>query len=421
MFEAWGRWIYAHRRAVLAVSAVFLLASLAALLVGGRLTTGRIHGIEGDTAAELIDHELPQAGASGLTVVLAHPEWSTDEPRFQQAALAALAPLRSHPSVLRVRSPFDPDVETVEASTMQSLDTHHAIATVALRREATVDTRGYPALRQRIAPGPLTVTVTGVGAFRADLDGVLQRDLQRAEVLSAPLTLIVLLLVFGSVVAALLPAGVGALAVAGGVAAVMLLSRRMEVAQYAINIVSLVGLGVAIDYSLFMVNRFREELAGGNSVEDSVARTVSTAGRAVAFSGLAVVIGLSGLFFFRGSYLASLGLGGTLVVAFAALYALTFLPALLSVLGHGVNRWRIGRLGTGGRDGFWRPLATWVMRRPLLGAAPHADHAAGAGPALPRPEARHPGHERAAGEHRDPAGPRADRASTSPSAPRPAW
>jgi RND superfamily putative drug exporter len=89
-------------------------------------------------------------------------------------------------------------------------------------------------------------------------------------------------------------------------------------------------------------------------VEDSVARTVSTAGRAVAFSGLAVVIGLSGLFFFRGSYLASLGLGGTLVVAFAALYALTFLPALLSVLGHGVNRWRIGRLGTGGRDGFWR-------------------------------------------------------------------
>lgn len=365
MFEAWGRWIYAHRRAVLAVSAVFLLASLAALFVGGRLTTGRIHGIEGDTAAELVDHELPQAGASGLTVVLAHPEWSTDEPRFQQAALAALAPLRRHPSVLRVRSPFDPDVETVEASTMQSLDTHHAIATVALRREATVDTRGYPALRQSIAAGPLTVTVTGVGAFRADLDAVLQRDLQRAEVLSAPLTLIVLLLVFGSVVAAMLPAGVGALAVAGGVAAVMLLSRRMEVAQYAINIVSLVGLGVAIDYSLFMVNRFREELAGGNAVEDAVARTVSTAGRAVAFSGLAVVIGLSGLFFFRGSYLSSLGLGGTLVVAFAALYALTFLPALLAVLGPGVNRWRIGSLGTGGRDGFWRPLATWVMRRPL--------------------------------------------------------
>ncbi len=367
MFEAWGRWVYAHRRAVLAVSAAFLLASLAALFVGGRLTTGRIHGIEGDTAAELVDRELPQAGASGLTVVFAHPDWTTDDPRFQDAVRASLAPLRRHPSVLRVRSPFDEDVAPVEASTMQSLDSHHAIATVALHHEATLDTRGYPALRQSIGTGPLTVTVTGVGAFRADLDAVLQRDLERAEVLSAPLTLIVLLAVFGSVVAALLPAGVGALAVAAGVAAVMLLSRRMEVAQYAINIVSLVGLGVAIDYSLFMVNRFREELAAGRPVEDAVARTVSTAGRAVAFSGIAVVIGLSGLFFFRGSYLASLGLGGTLVVAFAALYALTFLPALLSVLGPNVNRGRIGSLGKddGGGSRFWRPLATWVMRRPI--------------------------------------------------------
>jgi RND superfamily putative drug exporter len=365
MFEAWGRWVYAHRRAVLAVSAAFLVASLAALSVGGRLTTGRIHGIEGDTAAELVDRELPQAGASGLTVVFAHPDWTTDDPRFQDAVRASLAPLRRHPSVLRVRSPFDEDVAPVEASTMQSLDSHHAIATVALRHEATLDTRGYPALRQRIGAGPLTVTVTGVGAFRADLDAVLQRDLERAEVLSAPLTLVVLLAVFGSVVAALLPAGVGALAVAAGVAAVMLLSRRMEVAQYAINIVSLVGLGVAIDYSLFMVNRFREELAGDRSVEDAVARTVSTAGRAVAFSGIAVVIGLSGLFFFRGSYLASLGLGGTLVVAFAALYALTFLPALLSVLGPDVNRGRIGSLGDGGGGSFWRPLATWVMRHPI--------------------------------------------------------
>ncbi|MDO9015781.1 MAG: MMPL family transporter [Deltaproteobacteria bacterium] len=366
MFAAWGRWVFAHRRAVLAVSAAFLLASLASLLVGGRLTSGRIHGIEADTAAELIDRELPQAGASGLTIVLSHAEWTTDEPRFQEAALRALAPLRRDPSVLRVRSPFDEDVSAVEASTMQSLDTHHAIATVALRHAATVDTRGYPALRRRIVGGPLTVTVTGLGAFRADLDAVLERDLQRAELLSAPLTLVVLLAVFGSVVAALLPAGIGALAVAAGVAAVMLLSWRMEVAQYAINIVSLVGLGVAIDYSLFMVNRFREELAAGLSVEDAVARTVATAGRAVAFSGLAVVIGLSGLFFFRGSYLVSLGLGGTLVVTFAALYALTFLPALLSVLGPNVNRWRIGGGAKTHSGGFWHRHATWVMRRPLL-------------------------------------------------------
>ncbi len=355
---------------MLAVSVVFLFASLAALAQGGRLTTGRIHGIEADVAMELVEHELPQAGASGLTVIFEHPEWTTDEPRFQDAVRRAMEPLRRDRSVLRVRTPFDEDVSPPEASTMQSLDSHHAIATVALRREATLDTRGYPAMRRRIVGGPLTVTVTGVGAFRADLDTVLEHDLQSAELLSAPLTLLVLLAVFGSVVAAMLPAGIGGLAVAAGIAGVMLLSRRMEMAQYAINIVSLVGLGVAIDYSLFMVNRFREELAEGASVEDAVAHTVRTAGRAVTFSGVAVFIGLSGLFFFRGSYLASLGAGGTLVVAFAVLYALTFLPALLSVLGPNVNRWRIGSLGATRGDGFWHKLATWVMARPLLVLAP---------------------------------------------------
>src|SRR4051812_9005396 len=121
MFEAWGRWVFAHRRAVLAVSAVFLVASLASLRFGGRLTTGRIHGIEGDTAAELVDREIPRAGASGLTVVFGHDAWTTDEPRFQDAMRRALAPLRRDPSVLSVRSPFDDDVSTVEASTMQSL------------------------------------------------------------------------------------------------------------------------------------------------------------------------------------------------------------------------------------------------------------------------------------------------------------
>ena len=370
MFGRWGRWVYARRRAVLAVSAAFLLASLASLLMGGRLTTGRVHHIEADDAAELVGRELPQAGAAGLTLVFAHPTWTTDEPRFQEAVQRTLAPLRRDPSVLRVRSPFDDDVSTGEASTMQSLDEHHALATVALRASAADDTRAYPALRRRIAGGPLAVTVTGVGSFRADLDATLNQDLERAELLSAPLTLLVLLAVFGSLAAALLPAGVGGLAVAAGVAGVFMLSRRMEVAQYAVNVVSLVGLGVAIDYSLFMVNRFREELALGHSVEDSVANTVATAGRAVAFSGLAVVIGLSGLFFFRGSYLASLGLGGTLVVAFAALYALTFLPALLSVLGPDVNRWRIGRGGPTQGDGFWHALATWVMRRPLFVLVP---------------------------------------------------
>ncbi len=370
MFERWGHFVYARRRAMLLVSALFLVASLAVLATGGRLGTALIHGIEAQDAMDLIEREIPHAGASGMTAVFGHAEWTADDPRFHDAVLAALARLRRDPLVLRVRSPFDDDVQSGEASAMTSLDGHHVIALIALRPEAAVDTRHYPALRREITPGPLDLAVTGVGSFRADFDATLEHDLQRAEIWSAPLTLMVLLAVFGSLMAALLPAGVGVLAVLAGVAAVFLASRHIAVAQYAVNVVSLVGLGVAIDYSLFMVSRFREELAAGKSIDDAVARTVATSGRAVVFSALAVVIGLSGLFFFRGSYLSSLGLGGTLVVAFAALYALTFLPALLAVLGPRVNKGRIPFLGAIHSGGFWHKLARGVMRRPVMVLVP---------------------------------------------------
>jgi len=125
----------------------------------------------------------------------------------------------------------------------------------------------------------------------------------------------VLIWVFRTVVAALLPIVVGGLAVLAGVGAVLALSHHVDMAQYTLNVVSLIGLGVAIDYSLFMVSRFRAELEGGASVEAALECTMDTAGRAVTFSGLAVAAGLSGLLFYRGSFLAAMGLGGAIVVA----------------------------------------------------------------------------------------------------------
>jgi RND superfamily putative drug exporter len=158
------------------------------------------------------------------------------------------------------------------------------------------------------------------------------------------------------------------LAVLGGVAGTFALSRVTDVSQYALNVVTLIGLGVAIDYSLFVVNRFREELRKpGMTVEAAIARSMATAGRAITFSGLTVAIGLSGMLFYEGTFLSSMGLAGAVVVAFAVLYGLTFLPALLCVLGPRVDRLRvpIPRARGEGR-GFWHGLSTWVMRRPIL-------------------------------------------------------
>src|SRR5262249_47998248 len=160
---------------------------------------------------------------------------------------------------------------------------------------------------------------------KMDLDRTLQKDLVRAEVVSVPLALGVLLAVFATLVAALLPIGVGGLACAGGVAVVLMLSHRTDMAQYTVNVVTLIGLGVAIDYSLFIVSRYRDELEAGADTCTALATALQTTGRAVAFSGLAVGIGLGGLLFFPRSYLYAMGLAGAVVVALAVLSALTFL------------------------------------------------------------------------------------------------
>jgi RND superfamily putative drug exporter len=164
------------------------------------------------------------------------------------------------------------------------------------------------------------------------------------------------------------PVGVGLFAIAGGVGGTLFLAHFTDVSQYAMNVVTLIGLAVAIDYSLFIVTRFRDELGAGASREDAIATAMSTAGRAITFSGLTVAIGLSAMLFYQGTFLASMGAGGAIVVAMAVLYGLTFLPALLSVLGKRVDRLGLPFLGASkpAGTGAWHSMAMWVMRRPVL-------------------------------------------------------
>src|SRR6185295_16164149 len=139
----------------------------------------------------------------------------------------------------------------------------------------------------------------------------------------------------------------------------------MDIAEYTVNICSLIGLGVAIDYSLFTLSRYREELAMGHGYPEALGRALTGAGRVVCFSGLVVATGFCGLMFFRGTFLWAMGIGGAVVVALAIVFALTFLPALLAVLGPRIHAWPLPIARFGPSEGFWHRTASWVMRRPV--------------------------------------------------------
>ncbi len=362
MFEAWGRWVYRWRWPTLFASAIALVLSVLVLVRGGKLTTGTIPGTESGRAVHLISQELHQPGGSSFTVIFHHPTLEAHDPAFVDAMRAALAPLEHDRRIQSVRIPADLPSPFDEALLGRS--GHRALAIVGMAAEFKEAAHQYGAVRASIHPGPFDITFTGSLAYKSDLDHILERDLRRSELVTIPLSIIVLLAVFGTLVASAVPVGVGGLAVIGGVAAVLFLSRHLDVAQYAMNIVTLIGTGVAIDYSLFIVSRYRDELDTGADVPDAVAKAVATAGRAVAFSGLAVAIGLAGLLFYWGTYLSAIGMAGSVVVALAVLYALTFLPALLSVLGKRINLGKLPFEMPQG-EGFWHAIATWVMKRPV--------------------------------------------------------
>lgn len=360
---AWlGRAVHRHRRGVFALTAAVLVLSLLGILRGGRLSTPTIQGTEA-TRAGALTRDIPAASNDTTLAVLFHSdEWRTDDPRFTQALGAVLEPVGKLPEVSSVMSPLGAPEQL--ASRLLSPSGHDVLALVRLKGDEREAARAFPTVREALSAGPLDVRVTGKIAFVTALDRLLEHDLLKAELLSFPLALIVLLRVFRTLGASLLPIAVGGLAVMTGVSGVLALAHVTDMAQYTLNVVTLIGLGVAIDYSLFIVSRFRDELAQGATVEAAVETTVDTAGRAVAFSGLAVAVGLSGLLFYPGSYLSAMGMGGALVVACAVAYSLTFLPALLSVLGPRVDWGRLPIPRFGESQGLWHRLATWVMRHP---------------------------------------------------------
>ncbi|DAC68325.1 MAG TPA: MMPL family transporter [Candidatus Poseidoniales archaeon] len=208
---------------------------------------------------------------------------------------------------------------------------------------------------------------TGEIAIDVTFDTRIQDDLVKAELISGPLTVLILGIVFGTIISALLPFGVAVLTVLSAVGMTIWLSNTMDVTVYALNIITLIGIGVSVDYSLFLVNRFREELNRGRDIRTSTAMTVATAGKAVFFSGITVAIGLMGMLFFENTGLPSLGIGGTLAVSVAMIFSVIVLPAFMAILGPRVFYGKIPfSFSTENDDGtgIWARIATTVMDKP---------------------------------------------------------
>ena len=386
MFARWGRFVYRFRWPTLVVSGGLLGLSLVSLLQGGTLLSGGplTSNLESFQAFRLMNSEFnntsTKTATSTVDFIFKSDSQQVTDPAYRDEVTAALAPIQNDPRVVRITSPYN--VPAQAAPSLTSRDGHEALVFVEINSTGQQAWKDYTSIHDKIKaamPSSLTVTGTGFVPINRAFNTTLESDLQRAEFVSLPITLLLLILIFATVVAAGLPLGVGVLTIVGGLGAMFFLNRFTDVSQYATNIVTLIGLGVSIDYSLFVVNRFRDELAKGASREDAIAQSMATAGRAITFSGLTAAVGISAMLFYQGTFMASMGAAGAMVIGIAVLYGLTFLPAILSILGPNVNRFRLARLfhrraaaytpPTPGR-GFWAGLANWVMKRPLVVLVP---------------------------------------------------
>ena len=212
----------------------------------------------------------------------------------------------------------------------------------------------------------LTVYASGTGVFAHAINTKISEDLKLSESISIPLTFILLIFVFGGLVASAMPLLVGVSAILASFLVIYLLTFVTGVSIFALNLITGLGLGLGIDYALLIVNRFREELHAGRSVDESIKRTVNTAGKTVFYSGLTIVITLAALVLFPQMFLKSFGYAGVTVVILAVLGALVALPALLAILGNRIDKLVVRKSSiTPKEDGRWAQTARFVMRRPI--------------------------------------------------------
>ncbi|HEX6541087.1 MAG TPA: MMPL family transporter [Ktedonobacterales bacterium] len=368
----YGRLIYRLRWVIIALWVIGLAVSvpfatrLTSKLTGGGYSMNQSESVRvGDTLVDRL-HAPP----STLLVAFHADNVAVTDPAYQAQVNAVADKFHGYPHVTSV------------TNAGPGKDGRSTYLAVSFDKNTDYVERQVPDISKMLPSGPdagpATVYLTGSPAIYADFTSITQHDAEQAEMYALPVALLVLLIVFGSLLSALMPLTLALVAVPVAMAIIYPIAAHNQMSVFVLNVATIVGLGISIDYSLFMIRRFREELGHGRSVRDAIGWTVSTAGEAILFSGLTVIIGFAGMLLIGIQFMTSIGLGGMCVVAAAVLAALTLLPALLAVLGHKVNALRVPIIGklvarrsheideTSDRRGFWHGWAMAVMRRPVL-------------------------------------------------------
>ena len=388
-FYKLGETVHDHHKKVL------IIGILSCLLLGSLISMGPnwaeswgegdLESVEaGDLRKSAFASEDEGNKSENFILLINHPNLNDSSPEWRAAVISALADFAVMDDVT-IQYSWETTGEQRDNFVFQDEDGFWAKNKVKISIERKEAKQIYDENWENIdVDSEFNSWRTGDLAIDVIFDSRIQDDLIKAELISGPLSLIILGIVFGTIVAAILPIGVAMLTVISAMGVTIWLSNITDVTQYALNIITLIGIGVSVDYSLFMVYRFREELGNGRDSRTSIAMTVATAGKAVFFSGITVAIGLMGMLFFENTGLPSLGIGGTLAVSIAMLFSIIVLPAILVILGTKLDKdvfllklplrkkpLRIPNkikfaFSTEGEkeDGAWARIANFVMKRP---------------------------------------------------------
>lgn len=370
MLEPLAHFIVRRRKGVLAL---FIIGTLAAGGVGSlafkQLDSGGHSDLTSESAkaAIYLTEKFKVRDPVAILVVDTGKE-SVDSPAAAAAAIALEREVAAIAGIAKTLSYWS----TGGAPTMKAADSKAGLLLVYTDTKSN-GSDAFGKLGKKIqetfegSRGGLTIYAAGHGVITHAINAKITKDLALAEYIAIPLVFLLLLFVFGALVAAVAPLVVGASAILGSFFLIYLFTLFTSVSIFALNLITGLGLGLGIDYALLMVNRFREELHQGKSVEDSVVATMNSAGKTVFYSGLTVFLTLSSLVFFPLDFLKSLGYAGMSVVTLAVLAALIPLPALMAILGKKIDKGVVRRAGiTPEEDGRWARTARSVMKRPVL-------------------------------------------------------
>ncbi|MTE14599.1 MMPL family transporter [Nocardia aurantiaca] len=378
VFALWGKLVANHRFLVLGIVAVAML-SLGGYAWGfeDRLSAGGLDdpNSESARAAVMAADAFGPNHAVDVVVLYTAPDGKTvDDPDVSAPVIDSLNGLthRFPNEIAGVNGTYWSAVNTIKGSSAMAAtkDKTRAIAAIALKGEdGTELARDYATVKDAFAIPGIEVHVGGLQPVSSALTDTISADTHRMELLAIPAVAVLLFFIFGGVVAAALPLMMGVLTILGANGVVRSITNITEVNSFVAPVVSMIGLGLAIDYALFIVSRFREEVAAGYDTPAAVRRSVMTAGRTVLFSATMIVASLGGMLLFPQGFLKSIAYGAIATVTLAALTAVTILPAMLAILGPwvdalGIKRFRRTDSAHDVEQGFWGRSTTWVMRHP---------------------------------------------------------